>query len=292
MALGEEIVGRLSDCLDRPVRHRRPRGVDKLPDCAELCRRWEARPWSAHALDFAPDVAQWRGLDQRDQAQWTGRVIGILRGEVAATDALAVYISAVGRRDQELYVATQIADEARHTTLFERFHGIVCDPERHAGGSPDASAPWTSAAYKALVAGALPALCARLRADRRDREALVEAVTLLHVLVEGGLGMARLRAMAADLAARRLFPVLRRGLALAAQDEVRHYLFGLRFLRDAVRQDPEHGQIVVRTLAAHLPTLLEIVGRQGAAPGQEPARTLRRLGRGLSVVGIDVALAA
>jgi ribonucleoside-diphosphate reductase beta chain len=265
-----------------------------LPSYVELCARYEAGQWGVHALDFAADRHQWRNMNPALQEIWLRRVLGILRGEVAVNDALAVYMSAITRRDQSVYVATQIADETRHVSLFERFQREVIGVDNNdIARQSEEGARWTSAGYRKLVAETLPALCSKLRADQRDAPTLIAAVTLLHFLIEGGLGMARLRTMEGELGGQKGFPGLRAGLSLSARDEVRHFLFGLRFLHDAVQKEPTHGRTVVRTVADYLPAVLDVLGgASGPTMSGETPRTLRRLERGLQAIGLSVSLAA
>jgi ribonucleoside-diphosphate reductase beta chain len=281
----EVILTRLNRWLQKPHATALSDSRRRLPCYTELCRRWEAGHWSAHALDFGEDWQQWRRLARYEQKAWNDRVVGVLRGEVAATEALAVYLGAMAVREQGLYIATQIADEARHVTLFERFQQAVRGVEDE-GNVPPGAGTWTDGDYRRLIAETLPALCSRLRTDPRDEATLVEAVALLHFLIEGGLGMSRLRSLARALAR---FPALHRGLVLAGRDEVRHYLFGLRFLHDAVRKEPAHAHIVVRTLAAHLPAVMRVLQPAG---NEECEGVLRRLERGLRAIGPDIRLAA
>jgi ribonucleoside-diphosphate reductase beta chain len=281
------VLNVLEDWLIRPrfVDTRRPIRSNRLPDCRELCRRFETRRWTVAELDFDTDQRQFRSMAREERQAWWQRILGILRGEVAAVEALGIYLSAIGQGDEGRYIATQIQDEETHVQLFERFQEAI-DP-----GLPlDATNPgWTNPAYQELITRRLPAICLRLGRDRRDLEALVEAVTLLHLLIEGGLGMSRLRSMRTVLGEEGLFPGLASGLALAARDEVRHFLFGLRFLHEAVSFERECGHVVVRTVAQHIEGVLAILENGRLA---EVDRTLRRLERGLHSIGVAVSLAA
>jgi ribonucleoside-diphosphate reductase beta chain len=266
--------------------------AQRLPSCMELFRRWQSNRWSADALDFGPDQEQWRTMDEGERQTWMCRLIGLYRGDVAAVDALIIYKAAMARPDHAMFLATQIADEARHVTLFHRFqHEVLGWSEKQIEEESAQNGGWTCPAYRTLLVEVLPGLCGRLRADPRNEPALVEAVTLLHVLVEGGLGMFCLRTTNQNLAVRGAFPTLRQGLQLAARDEVRHFLFGLRFLADAIQEEAGHAQTVLRAVSAYLPLVKAVLGTPkvetgGSALAGETTRSLVRIQRGLHSIGL------
>src|SRR5437879_11886201 len=90
-------------------------------DSASLYRRWERQHWAVSDLDFTQDKADWESLPPgiRQVTQHTMTLFFI--GEQAVTDTLAPLLHAAPREDERIFLATQIADEARHTVFFQRF---------------------------------------------------------------------------------------------------------------------------------------------------------------------------
>ena len=211
--------------------------ADRLPDYAELYRRWEAQPWSPLALDFSRDAEQWRTATPAQRRRWLGigRFHGFHLGEAHLMRALAAFLEALPRPDQKRFVATQIADEARHDAFFERFlqQALGLPPEET---SDEAVLPRLSPGMRHLFLELLPARACRLAADPQDTAALVEGVALVHLLIEGTLALANMRVVLHDFRRLGLFPGFQAGFLHVVRDEARHVLFGVRVLRDLARE--------------------------------------------------------
>src|SRR3712207_4905712 len=82
----------------------------------------------------------------------------------------------------------------------------------------------------------------RLRENRDDRLLLTRAVTLYHMMIEGGLAQSGQHML--DVAFERLdlLPGFRDGMRNVALDEQRHIAFGVRLLADLYRDDPQRIQ--------------------------------------------------
>src|SRR5258708_390750 len=96
-------------------------------DSTSLYRRWEQQQWAVSELDFTQDKADWESLPPgiRQVTQHTMTLFFI--GEQAVTDTLAPLLHAAPREDERIFLATQIADEARHTVFFQRFFEDVLE---------------------------------------------------------------------------------------------------------------------------------------------------------------------
>src|SRR5438132_3686692 len=90
-------------------------------DSASLYRRWEKQQWAVSDLDFSEDSRQWATIpeDSREAIRRTMTLFFI--GEQAVTDTLGPVLHAVPHEDERVFLATQIADEARHTVFFYPF---------------------------------------------------------------------------------------------------------------------------------------------------------------------------
>src|SRR5262245_53983395 len=212
--------------------------AERLPDYAELYRRWEAQPWSPLALDFSRDAEQWRTATPELRRQWMGigRFHGFHLGEAHLMRALAAFLEALPRPDQRRFVATQIADEARHDVFFDRFleEALGLPPEET---SDEAVLPRLSPGMRHLFLELLPARARRLAAEPHDRAALVEGVALVHLLIEGTLALSNMRVVLHDFRRLGLFPGFQAGFLQVVRDEARHILFGIRVLRDLAREE-------------------------------------------------------
>src|SRR5438093_5446481 len=101
--------------------------LDTEMDASSFYRRWEKQQWAVQDLDFSADVQQWTSLDegQRDTVRRTMTLFFI--GEQAVTDTLSPILHAAPFEDERIFLATQIADEARHTVFFQRFFDEVLE---------------------------------------------------------------------------------------------------------------------------------------------------------------------
>src|SRR6266480_3320371 len=101
--------------------------LDTEMDATSFYRRWEKQQWAVQDLDFSADVQQWKSLDegQRDTVRRTMTLFFI--GEQSVTDTLSPILHAAPNEDERVFLATQIADEARHTVFFHRFFDEVLE---------------------------------------------------------------------------------------------------------------------------------------------------------------------
>src|SRR6185503_21253296 len=93
----------------------------------------------------------------------------------------------------------------------------------------------------------------RLRKDPGDFPSLVRGVTVYMVVIEGMLALTAARFMIKSLKERNWFPGFTQGFTAVNRDESRHVGFGVKFLADAIKDDPENAKIVERTLQETLP---------------------------------------
>lgn len=240
---------------------------------------WERQQWSAGKIDLATDASQWNELDPgtrrpvADSVAWRR-----LRAEVATT-ALVPFVDLAPSEEQQVFLTTQLVDEARHLVFFDRVLTEVvgvdgATPEER-GGVVD------GAAAMSLLTEVLPALAAALKVPGAGERELVAAVTGYHLLILGALGLTEQHAVMGHLSERDALPGLRRGLAFEARDAHRHVAFGLGFLVEALRRDPALSVVAQRTLERTLPLVRSalIAGAQ-AAPVPYSGEELERSANG------------
>ena len=93
----------------------------------DLYERWERGNWRASEIDFSVDKSDWREKFsdlERSAALWNYAMF--FHGEDAVADDLSPFIDAAPREEQKYFLATQQADEARHSVFFKRFLHEVC----------------------------------------------------------------------------------------------------------------------------------------------------------------------
>src|SRR3954452_12922162 len=102
----------------------------------DLYARWERGNWRATEIDLTQDRIDWHErltAEQRRGALWLYALF--LHGEDAVTDTLSPYIDAAPLAEQKYFLATQQADEARHSIFFKRFvHEVVGQGDGSIGG--------------------------------------------------------------------------------------------------------------------------------------------------------------
>src|ERR1700730_15493625 len=119
-------------------------------DSSSFYHRWETQQWAVADLDFSADKVQWATIPPPVQKTLRTTMILFFVGEQIVTDTLAPVLHAAPLEDERIFLATQIADEARHTVFFQRFFAEVLD---HEGGIRSAMLefrPKTRAGYRRI----------------------------------------------------------------------------------------------------------------------------------------------
>jgi len=107
--------------------------------------------------------------------------------------------------------------------------------------------------WKTLFDDILHGCAEDLRRDPSDFGALVRGVTVYMVVIEGMLALTAARFMIRSLKERGWFPGFTAGFTAVNRDESRHVGFGVKFLADAIKDDPANAKIVEATLKEALP---------------------------------------
>ena len=236
-------------------------------DSASFYRRWETQQWAVSELDFEQDRRDWASIPPGVQASLRTTMTLFFLGEQIVTDTLAPVLHAAPREDERIFLATQIADEARHAVFFERFFAEVLG---HQGGLPAAMVnfgPATRKGYQDVFYKALPEAIDRCRLDPKDPEAFVEAVVTYHLVIEGYLALGGQRTTLRLLRRIGVLPGFVAGFTAVARDESRHIGFGVLALRRRVLENPELGRVMVRKVHDLLePAVRVVVGPDERLP--------------------------
>ncbi|TMC35942.1 MAG: hypothetical protein E6J28_11205 [Chloroflexi bacterium] len=97
------------------------RGIEKMPSYMDLYRRWESQQWAVGDIDFSLDRQDWLEANdiERKATLWSHRLF--FNGEERVTSTLAPFVWASPTPEIEVFLSTQMVDEARHTVFFERW---------------------------------------------------------------------------------------------------------------------------------------------------------------------------
>ena len=184
-------------------------------------------------------------------------------GEQRVTDELGPIMRACPTEEQRIFLSTQIADEARHVRFFNRFYDEVgvLDGTDGLADRLRATEEHLNEAFGELFDGMLHTRVDRLAAEPEDTVALVEAITLYHMVIEGVLALTGQHFIIGYNEEVGTLPGFVEGFGKVARDEHRHIAFGTRFLTDMATADDRYREAIQRMLAESLPRR-----RQGPRP--------------------------
>ena len=169
-------------------------------------------------------------------------------------------MTAAPTEDMRVFLATQIADEARHVRFFDRFYSEVgvLDAGSLTGRLEETSAH-LNPAFATLFDDMLGSRVRRLAGDPTDLEAFVEAIVLYHMVIEGMLALTGQHFIIDFNEREGTLPGFVEGFNFVARDEHRHVAFGSRFLRDVVAERPQYKKNIQRTLEESLAIADEVL---------------------------------
>src|SRR3954447_22930299 len=216
------------------------RGEANLLTYRDLYSLWERQHWAVQDIDFTQDRIDWH--ERIDVEERYARMYGLSSffiGEQRVTAELGPMMRAAPSEDIRIFLSTQIADEARHVAFFDRFYSEVgvLEAETLEGRLAETS-EHLNPEFTTLFDEMLRERVDRLAHDPGDLEALVEAVTIYHMVIEGMLALTGQHFIIDYNEQVGTLPGFVKGFTLVARDEHRHVAFGARFLRDMVAREP------------------------------------------------------
>src|SRR4051794_14444447 len=281
------------------------RGQSQLLDYGQLYALWERQQWATQDIDFTQDRIDWHErIDAEERFQRMYGLSSFFIGEQRVAAELGPIMRAAPREDMRVFLCTQIADEARHVAFFNRFYAEVGVLE--ADGLQERlaeTAGHLNPEFGTLFDEQLRRRVDRLAAAPDDTEALVEAITIYHMVIEGMLALTGQHFIIDYNERLGTLPGFVEGFTNVARDEYRHVAFGARFLRDMTREDPRYAEAIRRTLAQVGPVAdgvlkpkwveegQEDVAFRGASVNDTRAFALQALTRRLKVIGLTPAAA-
>ncbi len=221
--------------------------------------------WDPLDVDCTQDQSDWAAMTDRERDLILRAGSLFHAGEEAVAHDLAPLLLSVRREGQhvedELFLATQIFEEAKHFEFFDRWFDQVV-------GRPINPADYLGDDYAALFFHALPAALNRLLVDNSPI-ARVEASVVYHMIIEGVLAETGYHGFYMALKERNLLPGLATGVERVQRDEARHIAFGVYFLQRHVRADPSLWAVIENKMSELLPSAMQIVGAALAPYGDD-----------------------
>jgi ribonucleoside-diphosphate reductase beta chain len=274
------------------------RGEANLLSYNELYRLWERQQWSVYELDFTQDRVDWHERippDERFQRMYG--LSSFFVGEQRVEAELGPMMRAMPDEDMRIFLSTQIADEARHVAFFNRFYEEVGVLEADSlQGRLEETSAHLNPKFRELFDEMLKSRVDRLAVEPEDLEALVEAVTLYHMVIEGMLALTGQHFIIDYNETVGTLPGFVEGFNKVARDEHRHVAFGSRFLREMAQRDDSYREAIVRTLGESGPVADGVLTPPWYEEGQElfgvsieetREFAMKALDRRLKVIGLS-----
>jgi ribonucleoside-diphosphate reductase beta chain len=222
---------------------------DGLLDYRQLYALWERQNWKATELDFSVDREQWVVTPREGQESTIWSLGSFYVGEERVTADLAPFLQAAPTGEIELFLATQLVDEARHAAFFDRFGAeVMCLSSDDFRGRMREVEEILLSPWREVFDDGLRNVSQRIQAKPDDLDLFVEGITTYHMVVEGFLAVTGQTLIRDYMLEHSMYPGFCEGFGLVERDEHRHVAFGVRFLRDAIREEPRHRHTVERVV--------------------------------------------
>ena len=266
----------------------------------DLYALWERQNWRAHEIDFTVDKQQWLATPAISQLDTRWSFSSFYIGEERVAADLAPFVMAAPSGEVEIFLATQLVDEARHAAFFDRFMAEVMALEAEdIRGRLAAMEETMLPAWRTVFDDQLRGIAERIQSRPDDLDLFVEGIVTYHVVIEGVLAMTGQHQILKYLTDHDIFPGFRQGFSLVEQDEHRHIAFGVRFLAEVCESEPRYRDLIERKIAELVPAAAHVF----VPPGTEDPSDFvsfdyhsseiygfayRALKRRMAVVGVDV----
>jgi ribonucleoside-diphosphate reductase beta chain len=231
--------------------------IEAAPSYEKLFMRWQRQQWSTEDFDFTEDARQWADPDLISEEERQFMLFGFSQfflGEERVTVELLPFALGAPSHEAQAFLTTQISDEAKHMVFFDRFYREVLGMKAaDIGAMLDSQRVNVNKDWETLFDGILHDCAERLRKDPTDFSALVRGITVYMVVIEGTLALTGARFIIRSLKERNWLPGFTAGFTAVNRDESRHVGFGIKFLSDAIKDDPANARIVESTLQECLP---------------------------------------
>ena len=161
--------------------------------------RWQRQHWSTEDFDFTEDAEQWADPDLLTEEERRFLLFGFSQfflGEERVTVELLPFALGAPSHEAQVFLTTQISDEAKHMVFFDRFYREVFGMKADSIG--DMLGQQRNAVnedWETLFDGILHECAENLRKDPSDFASLVRGITVYMVVIEGTLALTGARFM-------------------------------------------------------------------------------------------------
>lgn len=225
----------------------------------DLYRRWERQNWSVYDLDFSKDAADWAALDEGVVRRLLWVMSMFFHGEECVTATLAPWVDSAPTEEMQIFLSTQLADEARHTVFFDRFYEEVV---RASGADMPQRLEWShphiNPAFDKFFRELLPSISKEVASRPGDPITFARGVAFYHFVTEGLLAVPGQRYLLEYCKNNDILPAFRSGFTAVARDESRHVGAGVRIVRDLISRDEGCISAVQELVRESLPLASEI----------------------------------
>jgi len=248
-------------------------GIDPEAKSYRYFRNAVERHWDPGEIDLSADRERVAGLDEQAFERLRTVLALFGAGETAVTEDLAPLAVVLEDVDDQLFLTSQLYEEAKHADFFDRYWRTVVRPAERDRGVPATSPTddrWFDEAYDELFERTEAAMERLLTEDTPETRA--RAYCHYHLTVEGILAQTGYygvqRTFSGELEDRPELPGLVAGVRKIRGDEGRHVGFGMAKLADLV----ERGAVEPTLLYEVTSELADLVQRSVAAIPGDPDR--------------------
>lgn len=231
--------------------------IEAAPSYEKLIMRWQRQHWSTEDFDFTEDARQWADPDMFTEEERKFLAFGFSEFFIAedrVTVELLPFAIAAPQKEAQLFLTTQISDEAKHVVFWDRFYREVFNSDAEGISEQLNQHRYVvNKDWETMFDDILHECAEDLRKDPTNFGALVRGVTVYMVVIEGMLALTAARFMIKALKDKGWFPGFVQGFTAVNRDESRHVGFGVKFLADAIKDDQKNADIVIATLKECLP---------------------------------------
>ena len=216
--------------------------------------------WNPTDIDLSQDIKDWWSFNAAEQDLLL-RLTSIFQSGVETVIMnlipLIEVIAYEGRLEEEMYLATLLLDEVKHTDFFCRIISEVVQSETELS-------QYYTPNFRNIIYEAFPEVLGRLHHDNSLTAQLHAAMTY-HLVLEGVLAETGYHAYSVILNTRDLMPGVRRGIGFIEQDLARHTGYGTFLLSRLIVHDKGLWSILEENMNSLLAPAMSVIGEIFAA---------------------------